>query len=119
MSIISKDSIRIDQHVKTDKTSRTHKKDDFQKVLSQETEKIDDSGKIDQSTSSIKNADLSSIIRVNQEVALARAVIDSTPEIREDLVKQIKQEIQNGTYKIELDSVADNMIKSGVFDDLL
>ena len=47
----------------------------------------------------------------------ARTQLDEIPDVREDKVSQLKSEIENGTYQIDADKIAGNMIKEALFND--
>ena len=47
----------------------------------------------------------------------ARTQLDEIPDVREDKVSQLKNEIENGTYRIDADKIAGNMIKEALFND--
>ena len=42
----------------------------------------------------------------------------STPEIREDRVKELKEKIKNGTYKVDSGKVADGMLREAILEHL-
>jgi negative regulator of flagellin synthesis FlgM len=44
--------------------------------------------------------------------------LDSIPDIREDKVAQLKEQIENGTYEIDEEKIADNMLKDSLLNDL-
>ena len=48
----------------------------------------------------------------------ARAQLESIPDTRPDKVAEIKRSIQDGTYKIEPDKIADKMIRESLLNDL-
>jgi negative regulator of flagellin synthesis FlgM len=49
----------------------------------------------------------------------ARFQLESIPDIRDDKVAEIKRSIQDGTYKVEPDKIADKMIRESLLNDLL
>jgi negative regulator of flagellin synthesis FlgM len=49
----------------------------------------------------------------------ARRQLDDIPDVREDKVSQLRSQIQNGTYEINADKIADKMIKEGLLNDVL
>jgi negative regulator of flagellin synthesis FlgM len=49
----------------------------------------------------------------------ARKLLDDMPDIREDKVAQLKRQIENGTYDINAEKIADKMIKEGLVNDLV
>lgn len=48
----------------------------------------------------------------------ARAQLETIPDIRSEKVSEIKRSIQDGTYKIEPDKIADKMIRESLLNDL-
>lgn len=57
-----------------------------------------------------------SISSQTRDINLAKGVIDKLPEVREDLVKDIKKAIDNGTYQVNLDKVAGKMVMESILD---
>ena len=49
----------------------------------------------------------------------ARSQLDDIPDVREDKVSQLRNQIQNGTYEINADKIAAKMIKEGLLNDAL
>jgi len=45
-------------------------------------------------------------------------IAKATPEIREDRVKALKEQIQNGTYKVDSGDIADAMLREAVKEHL-
>ena len=54
-----------------------------------------------------------------KRVQEARRQLDDIPDVREDKVSQLRSQIQNGTYEINADKIADKMIKEGLLNDVL
>ena len=48
----------------------------------------------------------------------AKKQLDSIPDIREDKVAQLKEQIENGTYEIDEEKIADKMLKDSLLNDL-
>lgn len=48
----------------------------------------------------------------------ARKQLDDMPDIREDKVAQLKNQIKNGTYEINAEKIAEKMIKEGLINEL-
>jgi len=46
-----------------------------------------------------------------------RNQLDSVPDVREDKVAMLKNQIENGTYEINVDKIAENIIKEGLIND--
>jgi negative regulator of flagellin synthesis FlgM len=49
----------------------------------------------------------------------ARMQLDEIPDVREDKVDQLRNQIENGTYKIDADRIAGKMITEGLINDVL
>jgi negative regulator of flagellin synthesis FlgM len=47
-----------------------------------------------------------------KETQLAKEIIASEPDIREDKVSELKQKIESGTYTIDYNAVADKLVDS-------
>ena len=54
-----------------------------------------------------------------KRVQEARRQLDDIPDVREDKVLQLRNQIQNGTYEINADKIAGKMIKEGLLNDAL
>jgi negative regulator of flagellin synthesis FlgM len=54
-----------------------------------------------------------------KRVQEARRQLDDIPDVREEKVLQLRSQIQNGTYEINADKIADKMIKEGLLNDAL
>ncbi len=48
----------------------------------------------------------------------AKKLLDAIPDIREDKVAQLKEQIDNGTYEIDAEKIADKMLKDSLLNDL-
>ena len=49
----------------------------------------------------------------------ARRQLDEIPDVREDKVAELRNQIQNGTYEINADKIAGKMIKESLLNDAL
>src|SRR5512143_2127318 len=49
----------------------------------------------------------------------AQAQLQSIPDVRADKVAELKSRIENGTYEIKADQIADKMIRESLLNDLL
>ena len=56
------------------------------------------------------NKDQVTISRVGAEYNLARQALKAVPDVREELVSDIKRQITEGTYNVSGDSFADKLI---------
>jgi negative regulator of flagellin synthesis FlgM len=45
-----------------------------------------------------------------REMATAKQVAAQTPDVREDRVEALRRQIQNGSYKVDSDAVADRLV---------
>lgn len=59
---------------------------------------------------------LSSKARENQE---AKKILDSLPDIREEKVAYLKNEIDNGTYQIKGEEIAVKMLQDSLFSTMV
>ena len=46
-----------------------------------------------------------------QDIAKAKAAVNASPDVREDLVASLKSQIDSGTYKVSGSDVADMMMR--------
>jgi negative regulator of flagellin synthesis FlgM len=46
-----------------------------------------------------------------------RSQLDEVPDVNEEKVAQLRNEIENGTYKINADQIAGKMIREGLIND--
>jgi len=101
------------------KTSGTQ----FSSAVDQAKARLD--GKVGQTTGRTGNKgvsgagydDVQAKVEAKTEEFAAQAVA-SAPDIREAKVNAIKQAIENKTYRIDADAVAERLLASGLFDDL-
>ncbi len=54
-----------------------------------------------------------------KEIQEAKKLLDSVPDIQEEKVARIKEQIENGTYKIDAKKIAQKMIKESLLNELL
>jgi negative regulator of flagellin synthesis FlgM len=52
------------------------------------------------------------------EQAKALDIARNTPDVRENRVMDLKKRIQDGTYKVEADKVADGMLREAILEHL-
>ena len=121
MTVIPKDSLPgINSFIKKDRVKGKKGKDvkkgeRFDKILSSKVDKSDRPSNV----SPKKIVDVTSISEESRDLLIAKKAIDNVPDVREDLIEKIKSQIKDGTYDIDLDLLADNLIDSGIFDDLI
>jgi len=120
MTIIPKDPInQLNNISNKQNVSKSRRKDEFKKVLNESSTKIDSEDKLkDQKVSALKGKEKTEISDTTKDIMLAKKAIDESPDIREDLVASIKEQIKNGTYEMDLDKTADALLNSGIFNDL-
>lgn len=53
-----------------------------------------------------------------RELNLARQVVDSTPDVREDKVAKFKAMIERGEYKPDAGKIADSILSEAIRDEL-
>jgi negative regulator of flagellin synthesis FlgM len=58
------------------------------------------------------------ISQTSKEVRLAREIIGSTPDIREDKVAELKEKIEYGDYRVNNQAVADKLVDAFLNDIL-
>ena len=71
------------------------------------------------SEKSAVKADTVVISDAAKRIQEARRQLDDIPDVREDKVSQLRNQIQNGTYEINADKIAAKMIKEGLINDAL
>lgn len=53
-----------------------------------------------------------------KKIQEAQTQLEAIPDVREDKVAQLKEQIENGTYEIDEEKIADKMLKDSLFNDL-
>ena len=53
-----------------------------------------------------------------KKVQEAQKQLEAIPDVREDKVAQIKEQIENGTYEMDEEKIAGKMIKDALLNDL-
>ncbi|MGD2098914.1 MAG: flagellar biosynthesis anti-sigma factor FlgM [Desulfobacterales bacterium] len=100
MEITPKDSVNIEAYVNQ----------------VQEKDKVDAAaGQQEQQQTKADTVALSSAAKDIQE---AQRRLEAIPDVREDKVAQLKEQIENGTYEIEEEKIADKMLKDALLNDL-
>ncbi|MBL7202868.1 MAG: flagellar biosynthesis anti-sigma factor FlgM [Desulfobacteraceae bacterium] len=54
-----------------------------------------------------------------KQIQEAKRLLDSLPDIREDKVAEIKEQIESGAYNIDGEKIAFKMIKESILNELL
>ena len=87
---------------------------------------VQDKKKVDQATDRAKESatktDTVVISDAAKRIQEARAKLDEIPDVREDKVAELKNQIQNGTYQADAGKTADKLLKeqlgNAAFDKL-
>lgn len=53
-----------------------------------------------------------------KRVSTAREELDRIPDVREEKVAELKAQVENGTYKINSEEIAEKMLKDGFLNDV-
>lgn len=101
MEITPKDSVNIEAYVNQ----------------VQEKEKIDAIS--DQEAKQQVKTDTVEISNTAKKIQEASKQLKTIPDVREDKVAQLKEQVENGTYEIDADKIADKMLKESLFNDLI
>ena len=100
MEITPKDSINIEAYVNQvqdkDKVDATSEQPEKQETKSDTVVLSDTAKKIQETQTQLK----------------------AIPDVREDKVALLKEQIENGTYEIDEEKIADKMLKDALFNDL-
>ena len=81
----------------------------------QDKDKVNPSEKnSDKSAAKTDTVVISDAAKRIQEV---RTQLDEIPDVREDKVAQLKNEIENGSYRIDAEKIAGKMIREGLIND--
>lgn len=100
MEITPKDSINIEAYV-----NQVQDKDNTQA----QAEKADRQQK---KTDTVVLSDAA------KRIQEARKQLDAIPDIREDKVARLKEQVENGTYEIDAQKIADKMLKDSLLNNL-
>ncbi len=52
-----------------------------------------------------------------KRIQAVRSQLDEVPDVNEEKVAQLRNEIENGTYEINADKIAGKMIREGLIND--
>lgn len=63
-------------------------------------------------------ADTVDISDTAKRVNAAREELDRIPDVREEKVAQLKKQIENGSYKVDPEKIAEKMLKDGFLNDI-
>ena len=53
-----------------------------------------------------------------KRVNAAREELDQIPDVRENKVAELKAQVENGTYKVNSEEIAEKMLKDGFLNDI-
>ena len=100
MEITPKDTVNIDAYIKQvqdkDKADATSEQPEKQQAKA-DTVVLSDTAKT---------------------VQEAQTQLKSIPDIREDKVAELKEQVENGTYEVDADKLAGKMLKDALLNDL-
>ena len=100
MEITPKDSVNIESYVNQ----------------VQEKDKVEPTS--DQAEKQQVKADTVELSDMGKRVHEAHKQLEKIPNIREDKVAQLKEQVENGTYEPDPEKVAEKMIKDALLNDL-
>ncbi len=91
--------------------------------------RIDAYNKVSQiyNTSSVKKvtrpnggslSDKLEISQTGKDYRIAKQLVKQTPDVREDKINQIKQQMESGTYNVDMAEVADKLVNR-YFDEMV
>ena len=66
----------------------------------------------------ISNFDKIFLSNQAKEILEAKKALDLIPDIREEKVKELKEKIQNKTYKFDANKIASNILKESLINDM-
>jgi negative regulator of flagellin synthesis FlgM len=100
MEITPKDSVNIEAYVNQ----------------VQDKDKVDAAA--EQKEQQQAKADTVALSSAAKDIQEAQKQLEAIPDVREDKVAQLKEQIENGTYEIDADKIADKMLKDALLNDL-
>jgi negative regulator of flagellin synthesis FlgM len=65
-----------------------------------------------------KKADTVVLSDMAKTVQEAQTQLESIPDVREDKVAELREQIENGTYEIDAEKLADKMLRDSLLNDL-
>ena len=54
----------------------------------------------------------------SREISHLEDLIRSTPDIREEKVEQVRNELESGTYNVKAEKIAEKMIRGNLLDEI-
>ena len=100
MEITPKDSVNIEAYV-----NQVQEKDEVDAAAEQPEQ---------QQT----KADTVALSDAAKNIQEAQNQLEAIPDVREDKVAELKEQIENGTYEIDAEKIADKMLKDSLLNDL-
>ena len=88
-----------------------------QQVQTKQTESQKNSGAAPEPPGPVEdNVDLSQAARDLQNT---QKLMESIPDVRQDKVDRLKNQIESGTYRVDAGKIADKMVKESLINELL
>lgn len=72
----------------------------------------------DKAEKNVAQTDTVNISDAAKEIQEVRKELDNIPEVRAEKVEQLKNQIENGTYEIKSEEIAEKMLKDSLLNDL-
>jgi negative regulator of flagellin synthesis FlgM len=72
----------------------------------------------DKAENNVVKTDTVNISDAAKEIQEVRKELDNIPEVRAEKVEQLKNQIENGTYEIKSEEIAEKMLKDSLLNDL-
>jgi len=72
----------------------------------------------DKAETNVAKTDTVNISDTAKEIQEVRKQLDEIPDVRTEKVQQLKNEIENGTYKIKSEEIAEKMLRESLFNDV-
>ena len=100
MEITPKDSVNIDSYVNQ----------------VQDKDKVDATS--EQPEKQQTKADTVVLSDMAKTVQEAQTQLESIPDVREEKVAELREQVENGTYEIDANEIADKMLRDSLLNDL-
>ncbi|MGD8883878.1 MAG: flagellar biosynthesis anti-sigma factor FlgM [Desulfobacterales bacterium] len=100
MEITPKDSVNIDSYVNQ----------------VQDKDKVDATS--EQPEKQQTKADTVVLSDMAKTVQEAQTQLESIPDVREEKVAELREQVENGTYEIDAEKIADKMLRDSLLNDL-
>jgi len=72
----------------------------------------------DKAETNVAKTDTVNISDAAKEIQEVSKQLDDIPDVRTEKVQQLKNEIENGTYKIKSEEIAEKMLRESLFNDI-